>query len=250
MRSLVLVFTLLFAYTANAQDNVIELRNGDVLSMIAAKVPVDAIITKIQTSRCNFDTFPTVISELRYRGVPEDILIAMVEAPIGRPTRTVQKQPETVTKTPEPSQKMKTGPADKHSDAATGAEKTIDSAAAEKTSNDPIKIPQTEKSSSTQTDHPSLPATRAKEKPKQSPPVAEEKILTNDDLIKLLRGGLASGDVAALIRKARANYDFSAEALHTLQEAGADAVVFLAMMEVSRRRTDINNKLGDNKPKP
>ena len=250
MRSLVLVFTLLFAYTANAQDNVIELRNGDVLSMIAAKVPVDAIITKIQTSRCNFDTFPPVISELRYRGVPEDILIAMVEAPIGRPTRTVQKQPEIVTKTPEPSQKMTARPSDKHSEAATGAEKTIDSAAsAEKNSTDAIKIPQSEKSASTQTDHPSLPATRAKEKPKQSP-VAEEKILTNDDLIKLLRGGLASGDVAVLIRKARGNYDFSAEALHTLQEAGADAVVFLAMMEVSRRRTDINNKPGDNKPKP
>jgi hypothetical protein len=256
MRSLVLVFTLLFASAAIAQDNVIELRNADVLAMIAAKVPVDAIITKIQTSRCNFDTFPPVISELRYRGVPEDILIAMVEAPFGRPTRNVPKQPETVTKrteTPEPLKKITpvaSGPGVKHSDEGHIAktEKTIDTAASvEKTSADAAKVTQVEKASLTQTENASISAT-AKEKPGPSPPVAEQRVLTNNDLMTLLHRGLASNDVAAAIRKAPGSYDFSAPALHALQEAGADAFVFLAMMEVSRR-TEINNKPQDNKPK-
>lgn len=60
--------------------------------MVNAKVPADVIITKIQTSRCHFDTFPPVISELSYRGVPAEILVAMIEAPVGRPTKRVAKK--------------------------------------------------------------------------------------------------------------------------------------------------------------
>src|SRR5215470_6195046 len=83
-----------------AQENVIELRNADVLSMIAAKVPAEVIINRIETSRCYFDTFPPVISELRYKGVSEEILIAMVAAPIGRPTRKENTRSESPQKGP------------------------------------------------------------------------------------------------------------------------------------------------------
>ena len=69
-----------------AQENVIELTNSNVLAMVRDKLPTEAIVKKIQSSRCHFDTFPTVISELRQRGVPEEVLIAMVAAPVGRPT--------------------------------------------------------------------------------------------------------------------------------------------------------------------
>src|SRR5262245_6167349 len=81
---------ILFAPFVSAQDSRIELTNADVLGMVRDKVPAEAIITKIQTSRCHFDTFPPVISELRQKGVPEEVLGAMIEAPVGRPTKRVQ----------------------------------------------------------------------------------------------------------------------------------------------------------------
>lgn len=85
----------LFAFTfvicacfalGQAQDNsVIELRNADILTMVKANLPSALIIEKINTSRCSFDTFPSVLAELKYRGVPDDVLMAMVRAPHGAP---------------------------------------------------------------------------------------------------------------------------------------------------------------------
>src|SRR6478672_10019778 len=110
--------------SSSAQENVIELRNADVLSIIASKVPIETIIERIGTSRCYFDTFPPVISELRYRGVPEEILIAMVSAPIGRATKTANTTPEAARKssaTPPTMEKSKPG---------TGATDTIPASSA------------------------------------------------------------------------------------------------------------------------
>jgi hypothetical protein len=253
MRSLVLVLTFLLASPAIAQNNVIELRNADVLSMIEAKVPTETIITKIQTSRCNFDTFPTVISELRYRGVPEEILIAMMEAPVGRPTKTLQKQPATQTKTtatPDPPEKLTKdaeGLTDEAGSTASGKVKVAPYGSAEKISTESVKLDQKTTVPIKQT---STDVTEQREKPTEKSTAVEQKILTNDDILKLLRGGLATGDVAAAIKNARGNYDFSGQALHALQEAGADGLVFLAMMEASRRPGDLDKKSDDTKPKP
>ena len=203
MRSLVLLVPALCASIAIAQDNVIELKNSDVLSMVAAKVPTDVIITRIQTSRCNFDTFPSVISELRYRGVPEEILVVMVDAPVGRPTKKVKKKADA------PNTNVITASTEK----------------VRQTTETPVERP-TE-----------VVVAKPTEKAR-----VEQKILTNDDVVNLLRGGLPTADVATTIRKTQGNYDFSAQALHALQEAGADAVVFLSMMEVSRRSNDLNKK--------
>ena len=253
MRSLVLVVTFLFASPLLAQNNVIELRNADVLSMIEAKVPTNVIITKIQTSRCHFDTFPTVISELRYRGVPEEILIAMTEAPIGRPTKKIQKQPETQTNktaTPEPPEKPTdtVRPTGKNFDevgiTAVGKTKDVAADSAEKTS---VKIDQSEKTPITQS---ATDVTEPLPKPKELSTPAEQKILTNEDILRLLRGGSATGDVAAVIKNAHGNYDFSGQALHTLQEAGADGSVFLAMMEASRRGSALDKKSEVTSKKP
>jgi hypothetical protein len=51
--------------------------------MVKAKLPPALIIEKINTSKCSFDTFPSVLAELKYRGVPDDVLMAMVRAPHG-----------------------------------------------------------------------------------------------------------------------------------------------------------------------
>jgi len=82
---LLLVLTLFTAPTsiALAQD-FLELTNSDILTMVKAKLPEDLIIEKIQTSRCHFDTYPSVLAELKYKGVSDSILTAMLEAGSGR----------------------------------------------------------------------------------------------------------------------------------------------------------------------
>jgi molybdopterin-guanine dinucleotide biosynthesis protein len=203
---------LIFLVSSFAQENVIELRNGDVLSMLAAKVPADVIINRIETSRCYFDTFPTVISELRYKGVSEEILIAMVAAPIGRPTRKENTRSESPRK---------------NSATVLAREK-------------PERANVTNAVSSAQTDK--KPSDSAEVQNKSAGPTAAssysvgatEQVLTNDDLIKLLRGGTPAPDIVKRVKSAKGNYDFSGKALFALQQAGADATVFLSMMEASR----------------
>lgn len=86
------------SYSLNAvsattfQDDIIELTNADILTMVKAKIPADLIIAKMRSSRCRFDTFPTVLAELKYKGVPDSILAAMLEAPTGGSSKPVQRQ--------------------------------------------------------------------------------------------------------------------------------------------------------------
>jgi hypothetical protein len=73
------VFSLPVAF---AQD-ITPLTNGDIVTMVNAKLPPALIIEKINTSSCAFDTFPSVLAELKYKGVPDEVLMAMVKAPRG-----------------------------------------------------------------------------------------------------------------------------------------------------------------------
>jgi hypothetical protein len=209
------VLGLILLSPSFAQENVIELRNADVLSMIAAKVPAEVIINRIETSRCYFDTFPPVISELRYRGVSEEILIAMVTAPIGRPTRKESTRSES------PQKSSATVPAKEKSEVVTTPTHT-----------NAVPAAQTDKKPLASADVPNKSAGRTAES-SHSVGVAEQ-VLTNDDLMKLLRGGTPAPDIVKRVKSAKGNYDFSGKALFALQQAGADATVFLSMMEVSR----------------
>jgi hypothetical protein len=65
------------------QDSFNALTNRDVVMMVTAKLPTALIIEKINTSSCNFDTYPSVLAELKYKGVPDEVLMAMVQAPHG-----------------------------------------------------------------------------------------------------------------------------------------------------------------------
>jgi hypothetical protein len=69
---------------ALAQESFTTLKNNDIMTMVRAKLPTALIIEKINTSNCAFDTFPSVLAELKYKGVPDEVLMAMVEAPHGR----------------------------------------------------------------------------------------------------------------------------------------------------------------------
>src|SRR5258705_1297605 len=69
---------------AFAQDNSFTpLTNADIMTMVRAKLSPALIIEKINTSACSFDTFPSVLAEMKYKGVPDEVLLAMVQAPHG-----------------------------------------------------------------------------------------------------------------------------------------------------------------------
>src|SRR5690349_21672744 len=68
---------------AFAQSALTPLTNADIVTMVRAKLPAALIIQKINTSPCAFDTFPSVLAELKYKGVPDEVLMVMVQAPHG-----------------------------------------------------------------------------------------------------------------------------------------------------------------------
>lgn len=76
-----------------AQD-LATLTNSDILTMVKAKLPEQLILQKIETSRCHFDTFPSVLAELKYKGVPDSIISAMFDIANGR--KPVATQPSDV----------------------------------------------------------------------------------------------------------------------------------------------------------
>jgi hypothetical protein len=67
----------------SAQTELRLLRNADVVQMVADGMKSGDIIAKILTSPCNFDIFPPVLRDLRRRGVPDTVLMAMKMAPSG-----------------------------------------------------------------------------------------------------------------------------------------------------------------------
>lgn len=58
------------------------LTNSDISSMLKAGLGPEIIVAKIKTSSCNFDTSPAALQELKTAGVPEDVILAMVQAPV------------------------------------------------------------------------------------------------------------------------------------------------------------------------
>ncbi len=78
-----------FLHSKPSQEQTAQepLTNNDIIQLVTAKVSTDEIVTRIKSSRCHFDTNPTVLVELKYRGVPEAVLNAMVQAPYGAPVR-------------------------------------------------------------------------------------------------------------------------------------------------------------------
>ncbi|HUS11411.1 MAG TPA: hypothetical protein VMZ30_13170 [Pyrinomonadaceae bacterium] len=80
--------SLVFAQTEANQPSVKILRNADIIRMHKAGVNAGQIIAKIVISHCNFDTFPTVLRELKMRGVPDTVVMAMVMVPYGPPATT------------------------------------------------------------------------------------------------------------------------------------------------------------------
>lgn len=67
--------------------------NADILSMNKAGLPSSVLVAKIKSSACNFDTSPAQLQQLKAGGVPDDVILAMVEAPVGEPKRETADAP-------------------------------------------------------------------------------------------------------------------------------------------------------------
>lgn len=65
-----------------------RLTNKEVVEMVKVGLSSDVIIAKIKVSRCTFDTDTGVLSELKYKGVPNAVILAMVEVPYGMPAQS------------------------------------------------------------------------------------------------------------------------------------------------------------------
>jgi hypothetical protein len=61
------------------------LSNNDISEMSGAGLPAEVLIAKIKSSACVFDTAPTSLKNLKASGVPDKVILAMVEAPMGQP---------------------------------------------------------------------------------------------------------------------------------------------------------------------
>lgn len=87
---LLLTFATAPAQTASpSQKSSPALHNNDVLLMVQDGIEPVEIVATIRTSPCEFDTFPPVIQDLKQRGVPDVVLLAMKTAPYGPSARTL-----------------------------------------------------------------------------------------------------------------------------------------------------------------
>ena len=64
-----------------------RLINADVLDMLKAGLSQEIVIAKIHSSACEFDTTPAALEALKAANTPDAVILAMVEAPNGLPTR-------------------------------------------------------------------------------------------------------------------------------------------------------------------
>lgn len=75
---------LVVSHTAVAQSKEsaqpVALTNQDVTSMVKSGLPADIIVAKIKASPGNFDTSPATLEKLKSDGVPDSVVLAMVEA--------------------------------------------------------------------------------------------------------------------------------------------------------------------------
>lgn len=59
------------------------LTNNDILQLLKSGFSSKIIVAKINVSVCQFDTSPQALQALQQAGVPEDVMLAMVQAPVG-----------------------------------------------------------------------------------------------------------------------------------------------------------------------
>lgn len=93
--ALLILFTSFCALITLAQTlspDMPRLTNKEIVGMVKAGVSDEVIIAKIKVARCNFDTEPSVLAELKQRGISNQVLMAMVQAPYGAPAKVKEAE--------------------------------------------------------------------------------------------------------------------------------------------------------------
>jgi hypothetical protein len=66
---------------ARAEATELPLNNTNILNMHGMRLSDGVIIGKIKSSKCDFDTSPVALQKLRLAGLPDQIILAMIQAP-------------------------------------------------------------------------------------------------------------------------------------------------------------------------
>lgn len=74
-----LFITVALAFGGQANSEQSAITNQTIFDMVKAKLPADLIVTKIQTSRANFDLSTDALVKLNQSGVPSEVIKAMME---------------------------------------------------------------------------------------------------------------------------------------------------------------------------
>jgi len=69
------------AATSTQSKAQVTLTNSDVVGMIKAGIGTEIIVAKIKNASCSFDTSLATLKELKNAGVPDNVILAMVQAP-------------------------------------------------------------------------------------------------------------------------------------------------------------------------
>lgn len=79
------------------------LTNQDIVTMVKAGLPADVVVAKIKSSSTKFDTSPSTLAELKKDGVPDKVILVMVEgaaAASDSAKPTIPDQPKTASNIP------------------------------------------------------------------------------------------------------------------------------------------------------
>jgi uncharacterized membrane protein YgcG len=73
------------ATSSNTAPKLGILNNKDISEMAGIGLPAEVLIAKIKSSTCDFDTAPPTLKYLKTAGIPDTVILAMIEAPHGEP---------------------------------------------------------------------------------------------------------------------------------------------------------------------
>lgn len=80
MNKLIFIFALLFSVTVYGQSNDEVLTNASVTNLFTKGLSTTIIVSKIKTSKTNFDVSTDALIKLKEQKIPDEIVNAMVEA--------------------------------------------------------------------------------------------------------------------------------------------------------------------------
>jgi hypothetical protein len=80
----VLFLVAFLALSAGAHETLVQqptlLTDDDILALVKAGLSADVVVAKIKASGCHFDTSLSKLKDLKEAGVPDSVILAMVEA--------------------------------------------------------------------------------------------------------------------------------------------------------------------------